>query len=236
LNESPRKAGIVQIELVVFDMAGTTVNDDDSVNRCLRASLAAAGLSVTPAQVNRVMGLPKPGAIAILIDESARRTELSAQVDAIHDDFVARSIDFYEHDPSVHEVPGAMRVFELLKRSGIKVALNTGFNRAIAQAVLDRLGWSQSLWIDATICSDEVSRGRPHPDMIQALMSRLGIVDVKRVAKVGDTPADLQEGEAAGCGLVIGVTGGTHSRRELDQYPHSGLIATVALLPALLGL
>ena len=27
----------MEIELVVFDMAGTTVNDDDSVNRCLRA-------------------------------------------------------------------------------------------------------------------------------------------------------------------------------------------------------
>ncbi len=50
----------MEIELVVFDMAGTTVNDDDSVNRCLRSSLAAAGLSVTAAQVNAVMGLPKP--------------------------------------------------------------------------------------------------------------------------------------------------------------------------------
>ena len=63
----------MNIELVVFDMAGTTVNDDDSVNRCLRASLAAAGLSVTAAQVNAVMGLPKPSAIAILIEQSALR-------------------------------------------------------------------------------------------------------------------------------------------------------------------
>ena len=30
-------------ELVVFDMAGTTVHDEDSVNRCLRDALAAAG-------------------------------------------------------------------------------------------------------------------------------------------------------------------------------------------------
>ena len=59
----------MEIELVVFDMAGTTVNDDDSVNRCLRSSLAAAGLSVTAAQVNAVMGLPKPTAIAMLIDQ-----------------------------------------------------------------------------------------------------------------------------------------------------------------------
>ena len=31
----------MKIELVVFDMAGTTVNDDDGVNRCVREALAA---------------------------------------------------------------------------------------------------------------------------------------------------------------------------------------------------
>jgi phosphonatase-like hydrolase len=232
----PRKGGPMKIDLVVFDMAGTTVNDDDSVNRCLRASLEAAGLRVTSAQVNAVMGLPKPSAIAILIDGSALKDELGDQVETVHNDFVARSIEFYRRDPSVYEVPGTTRVFETLKRSGIRVALDTGFNRAIAQVILDRLGWSQSPLIDATICSDEVTRGRPYPDMIQALMARLAVGDVRRVAKVGDTPADLQEGERAGCGLVVGVTGGTHSRTELLAYYHTDLIETIADLPDLLGL
>ena len=226
----------MDIELVVFDMAGTTVNDDDSVNRCLRDSLAAAGLSVTAAQVNAVMGLPKPTAIAILIEQSDSRNELRDQIDAIHDDFVSRSIAFYRDDPSVYEVPGTTRVFEVLKRSGIRVALDTGFSRSIAGVILDRLGWSQRTTIDATICSDEVRRGRPHPDMIQAIMARFEVGDPERVAKVGDTPADLQEGEAAGCGLVVGVTGGTHSRRELEPYPHTNLIETIVDFPALLGL
>jgi phosphonatase-like hydrolase len=226
----------MDIELVVFDMAGTTVNDDDSVNRCLRDSLAAAGLSVTAAQVNAVMGLPKPSAVAILIDRSDSKDELRSQVDAIHQDFVSRSIAFYKDDPSVYEVPGATRVFAALKSSGIRVALDTGFSRSIAGVILDRLGWSQSRLIDATICSDEVRRGRPHPDMIHTFMSRLSVGDVQRVAKVGDTPADLQEGLSAGCGMIVGVTRGTHSRRELEPYPHTSLIETIADLPGLLGL
>jgi phosphonatase-like hydrolase len=226
----------MKIELVVFDMAGTTVNDDDSVNRCLRSALAAAGLSVSSAQVNAVMGLPKPTAIGILIEQSGSRNELRDQVDSIHVDFVSRSIAFYRNDPSVYEVPGTTRVFEVLKSAGIRVALDTGFNRSIARVILDRLGWSQSPVVDATICSDEVSQGRPHPDMIQILMSRFGVADPQRVAKVGDTPVDLQEGERAGCGLVVGVTGGTHSRQELEPYYHNGLIKTIADFPALLGL
>jgi len=226
----------MDIELVVFDIAGTTLNDNESVNRCLRSALAAAGLMVTAAQVNAIMGLPKPVAIARLIEQSGLRDELGDRVVAIHDDFVSRSLDFYERDPSVYEVAGTTRVFETLKNSGIKVALDTGFNRSITRVILDRLGWSQSRLIDATICSDEVRRGRPHPDMIQTLMARLEVGDPFKVAKVGDTPADLEEGFAAGCGLTVGVTKGTHSRLELEPYPHSRLIETIADFPGLLGL
>jgi phosphonatase-like hydrolase len=227
---------MTDIALVVFDIAGTTVNDDDSVNRCLRGSLSAAGIEVTAAEVNAVMGLPKPDAIAILLGESQSRAAVRERIDLIHRDFVARSIEFYKSDSSVHEVPGTRQVFETLKRSGILVALDTGFNRAITQVILDRLNWSDSRLIDATICSDEVRRGRPHSDMIDELMSRFGIADPRRVAKVGDTPADLQEGHCAGCGLVVGVTGGTHTRLELEPYPHHHLIETIADLPGLLEL
>ena len=43
----------MQIKLVVLDIAGTTVRDDDSVNRCLREALAAHGLVVQPAGSQR---------------------------------------------------------------------------------------------------------------------------------------------------------------------------------------
>jgi phosphonatase-like hydrolase len=224
------------IELVVFDMAGTTIHDEDSVNRCLRDALGAAGLAVTPAEVNSVMGIRKPDAIAILVERSGRLGELGDRLAAIHRDFVARSIAFYQGDPTVHEIPGATRVFELLKRAGIGVALNTGFDRTITDVILDRLDWSRTTFIDSTISSDEVARGRPYPDMILELMGRMGVRDPRRVAKVGDTPADLEEGRSAGCGLIVGVTRGTHSREELERYPHTHLIETVAELPDLLGL
>ncbi len=224
------------IELVVFDMAGTTVNDEDSVSRCVQGALGSRGLKVTVADVNRVMGLPKPEALRILISESSSHSSLIDHVDEIFRDFVERSIRFYQTDGSVREVPGAERTFRNLHKSGIKVALNTGFNRAITQTILDRLGWSNSPLVDATVCSDEVPRGRPHPDMIRKLMEQYGIEDPARVAKVGDTPADLLEGRNAGCGMLVGVTEGTHTREQLEPYPHTHLIASVRELPAVLHL
>jgi phosphonatase-like hydrolase len=224
----------MSIELVVFDMAGTTVNDEDSVSRCVQGALAAEGVMVTVADVNRVMGIPKPEALRILINESPRRTSLIDQVDVIYRDFVARSIRFYQTDASVREVFGSEQTFRALQKAGIKVALNTGFNRAITQTILDRLGWSTSPLIDDTICSDEVPRGRPHPDMIQELIRRFAIDDPAKVAKVGDTPADLHEGQNAGCGLIVGVTEGTHTREQLQAHPHTHLISSVRELPSVL--
>jgi phosphonatase-like hydrolase len=215
------------IELVVFDMAGTTVEDGDAVNASFRAALLGAGIEVNPAAVNAVMGLPKPEAIRLLL-AGAGRPFGDADVQTIHEDFVRRMRDYYAFDSSVREMPGAAAAFAALRRAGIRVALNTGFSRAVAGVVLQRLGWHAPAVIDADVASDEVPRGRPHPDMIRLLMARLGIQDPRRVAKVGDTKVDLEEGANAGCGLVIGVTSGAFNREQLRAYPHTHILDSVA--------
>ena len=222
------------IELVVFDMAGTTVNDDDSVNRCVRAALQDVGVSVTPEAVNLVMGIPKPLAIRQLLERD-ERPDLLGQLNAIHDDFVRRMIAFYQTDPSVHEIAGASDTFRRLRAAGIKTALDTGFSRDIADVIIERLGWNDATLLNITVTSDEVPRGRPHADMIHKAMRELGVSDAKRVAKVGDTPSDLDEGAAAGCGMIVGVTQGSHTAEQLKPFQHTHLIGTVADLPQLLG-
>jgi phosphonatase-like hydrolase len=220
------------IELVVFDMAGTTVRDSDAVNGCLRAALAGAGVHVEPAAVSVVMGLPKPEAIRRL-HAGAGLAVVDGAVARIHTDFVNKMLHHYATDPSVGEMPGAMATFQTLRRAGIKVALNTGFSRPIVDLVLDRLGWKSPAAIDAIVASDQVPRGRPFPDMIHLLMARLGITDARRVAKVGDTCVDLEEGHSAGCGLVIGVTSGACTRAQLEALPHSHIVASVVDVPNL---
>ncbi len=226
----------MQIELVVFDMAGTTVSEGGAVYKALRDTLAANGLEVNADAINQVKGTDKREALRVLIEQSPMRDELLPGLKAIHEDFVERLLAFYRTDPAITEFPGTGETFRRLKAVGIKVALNTGFSRDIAQILIDRLGWQREGLIDASITSDEVEAGRPHPFMIRALMARLGVGDAARVAKVGDAPADLWEGKNAGCELVVGVTGGSSTRQQLEPHPHDHLIGTVAELPALLGL
>jgi len=222
------------IELVVFDMAGTTVAEGGAVYECLRDTLADNGLEIPANDLQEVKGIDKYDALRILIEKSDMREQLLPGLDAIHEDFVERMIEYYRADPAVGEAPGASETFRRLRQAGVKVALNTGFSRDIAQTLIDRLNWERDELIDASVTSDEVERGRPYPDMIQRLMLKLGVTDPRRIAKVGDTPADLLEGKNAGCGLVVGVTQGSCAREQLEKFPHDHLIGTVAELPELL--
>jgi phosphonatase-like hydrolase len=220
------------IELVVFDMAGTTVRDPGAVNACFHAALTSAGVQVAPEAIDAVMGLAKPEAFRRLIETSCDAVRMRDRVNELHQDFIARMRHYYATDPDVAEMPSASMTFAALQRARVKVALNTGFSRDIVQVLLDRLGWNGAgSPVDAVVTSDEVPRGRPHPDMILHLMTRLGVRDAARVAKVGDTPADLEEGTNAGCSVVVGVTNGTHRRTQLEKYPHTHLIDTLAELP-----
>ena len=224
-----------KLDLVVFDLAGTTVADDDSVNRAFREALRNAGLDVRPEAVNAVMGLPKPEALRILIEGSPEAARLRGREDAILEDFETRMIRFYREDPSVREIEGARDLFCALGRAGIRVAFTTGFGREIVDAIFRRLGWLEEDFVAASVASDEAERGRPHPDQLLQAMSNLGLEDPRRVAKVGDTPADLEEGSRAGCSIVVGVCWGTHARRELERHPHTHLVESMEELRRVLG-
>jgi phosphonatase-like hydrolase len=224
----------MNFELVVFDIAGTTVFDGDAVGTCLRYALeAVAGVRASRDEVNAVMGIPKPVAIRQLLEARGQRAD-GKRVDAVHRDFEARMLEYYRGSPEVREVEGAAAVFAELRRRGMKVALDTGFGRPITDAVLARLEWGVPGVIDATVTSDDVAAGRPAPDMVFRAMELTGVKDAARVVKVGDTPSDLQEGTRAGCAMVVGVTSGSHTEAELAEHPHTALIASVRELPALL--
>ena len=213
-------------KLVVFDMAGTTVQDGEGVvNRALRTALAGYGVTVTFDDVNEVMGLPKPDAIRRLI----RGHEVS--VAKVYVDFENAMVDHYRTSPDVAAIDGAEEVFAALRLAGIKVVLDTGFARSIVDAIVERLGWAELL--DATVASDEVAHGRPQKDLVLEAMARTGITDVQTVAKVGDTPSDVQEGHAAGCGWVIAVTEGSHTVEQLAPYLPTHIIPNINHVPAL---
>jgi phosphonatase-like hydrolase len=221
------------IQLVVFDLAGTTVNDEGGV--VLGSFVQAArqhDLPDDPGELNALMGMNKQEAFEILAlrhhpDDLAAADELATAALAT---FLALMRAEYERH--LTPIAGAEETFAFLRSRGIKIATDTGFDSTIGSLILERLHWLGRL-IDCAVYSTDVRRGRPAPYMIFRAMERLDVADVRQVMKVGDSPVDLEEGNNAGCGEVIGVLSGAHTAATLSALPHTRLLASVAEVPAL---
>jgi phosphoglycolate phosphatase len=212
--------------LAVFDLAGTTIQDDGTVSAVFKEVLAAEGIRSTPEEISRVRGAAKREAFRQLASEAA-------QAERLYERFIEGIRERYTISPP-REVAGTSNTFAWLRRQGVNLALNTGFERETVVMLLSALGWDAKV-IAATVCGDEVSAGRPAPAMIFEAMRRTGIANPSVVMVVGDTVLDLQAGSAAGAGWVVGVTSGAHDRARLLQAPHTHLLQSVAEIPKLLG-
>jgi phosphonatase-like hydrolase len=226
----------MSVELVVFDLAGTTVKENFDVQRILTNAFWRQGLTVSIEQANKVMGIPKPVAIRQLLETLKFPAINDGFIREIHADFVAEMISFYQNDSTVVENDGVTETLQALKKNGIKVGVDTGFDRPIVDALLGRMGWQHSDLIDGSVTSDEVANGRPHPDLIFKAMEMTGVSNSTHVAKVGDTLSDLLEGHAAGCGFVVGIASGAYTKEQLAQAPHTHIIERIPELKSVLGL
>lgn len=216
-----------KIELVVCDMAGTTVRDAGQVPQAFTSALAAHGIDVTPQAINSLRGASKRLAILNLIPDGPDRERLAEQV---YSTFVQHLAAVF--NGTVEPVPGARDMIDTLRARGVRVALNTGFDRETTQLLLEALRWREGV-VDAVVCGDEVKLGRPAPYMIFHCMEATGVSNVRHVANVGDTVLDLQSGHNAGVAFNIGVLSGAHGRDQMQAMPHSHLLDSVAALPKL---
>ena len=228
----------MKIELVVFDLAGTTVEDNKDVQRVLKKALTNFDVDISIEDANEVMGIPKPIAIEKLIRKryEGNKGIISEWIQEIHELFVVEMVRFYRTDLSVTEKEGVTETFKKLQAHGIKVVVDTGFDRVVTDMLLKRVGWVRNHLLDASVTSDEVLLGRPYPDMIFRAMELTGVRDVSKVAKVGDTISDLQEGNSAGCSIVAGVTTGAFTKEALEREEHTHLIEQIPELLPILGL
>jgi phosphonatase-like hydrolase len=222
--------GMNEVELVIFDLAGTTVEDRGEVPDAFVGALAEHGIEVTREQLSAVRGSSKRQAVLSFVPEGPGQRARAA---AVYDSFRGRLARRYQTD-RVCPVAGAATTFRSLRERGVRVALNTGFDRETTALLLDALGWGGGVF-DAVVCGDDVARGRPAPYLIFRAMEAAGASSVHRVANVGDTTLDLLAGHNAGVRWNIGVLSGAHGRTLLEGAPHTHLLPSVAELPGLWG-
>jgi phosphonatase-like hydrolase len=227
------------IELVTFDMAGTTVQDRHEVELCFIEAATHTGLTVSAERVLALQGYSKKYVFELLWAEMIgdNHPDLREFVNVSYLTF-CDILENHYHQHKVVPTEGCLETFAYLKQKKINIALTTGFYRKVTNIILQKLGWLDGLnaryvgnaesIIQVSIASDEVAKGRPEPLMIQQAMKLLRVENSQKVINIGDTPSDLKSGIRAGCRLSLGVTNGTHTRTQLSIHRNDGLLNKVS--------
>ena len=219
------------IKLVVFDIAGTLIEDHDEVAQAFLRALTGNGIRVEPAEIQEWKGGSKRQVIRHFVERQFGQAGSNSELlEKTYCDF--RQTLERSYAQPVTAVPGAADTLRELRAGKVAIATNTGFYREVRDAIMSRLGWTD--WFDANVCSDDVPSGRPAPYMIFHAMEQTRVTDVSAVMAVGDTPLDLQAGANAGAGSIVGVLSGTHPESRLVRERHTHIIRSVAEIPELL--
>ncbi len=184
--------GTVLPEAAVFDWDGTIVDTMAMIYRANVVVLGQHGIELsrewfreryTPdwRKAYADLGVPEP-----LWDDTARHwSAVMAQM-------------------RPRALPWARGGLRRLQRHGVRIGLVTASTRAVVEPNLARLnltGVFETAWY-----SDDVERGKPHPEGLLRALDVLG-VSAARTVYVGDTLTDLEMARAAGAGFAaVGVT------------------------------
>jgi beta-phosphoglucomutase len=112
-------------------------------------------------------------------------------------------------------LPGAREWVVRLRRAGWRQAIASSAPRANVDVMLESVGVRDR--IDAVISAEDVSRGKPDPDVFLAAAARLGVPPGNCVV-VEDAPAGVEAARRAGM-RRIGVN--AHTPLDADIYVRS---------------
>jgi phosphonoacetaldehyde hydrolase len=203
----------LKLNALVLDWAGTTV-DFGSVApaRTLREVFARVDIQLTDVEIRRDMGLPKKDHIGGILGTPRVRDAWQARtghlptpsdVEDLYRQFIPLQLScLAEHS---RLIPGVLKSVDRFRKRGLKIGSTTGYSRAMLDLLLEhsaRAGFQP----DCSLSPEDVGSGRPEPFMLYENAVRLRVYPLTSIAKVGDTPADIQEGLNAGA-WSIGVAG-----------------------------
>lgn len=217
-----------KFDCVIFDWAGTTVDYG-----CFAPVQAFAevfrhyGIEPTMEEVREPMGMLKIDHIRTMLNmPRIRKCWEEKYGKAPEEQDVRELFGIFEEklmgilhmfaDPK----PGVPEVIQSLRAKGYAIGSTTGYTdkmmEIVAPAAKEK-GYEPDCWFSPDSTGQ---KGRPYPYMIYRNMEKLGIQDVRRVIKAGDTVSDIREGKNAGVfsvGVILGSSEMGLSQEEFES-------------------
>jgi beta-phosphoglucomutase-like phosphatase (HAD superfamily) len=188
------------VEAVIFDVDGTLVDSVDLHARAWREALAHFGVDVPYELVRSQIGKGGDQLIPALVP-AGRLEEVREPLDAF------RSRLYHDaYLPQVVAFPLVRRLFARLRADGKRVVLASSAKDE-ELAYYARIAAIEGLY-DAATSAGDANRTKPHPDLFEAALRKLGGLARERCRVVGDSPYDATAAVRAGIDPVGVLCGG----------------------------
>ena len=208
---------IADMQAVLFDMDGTLVDSEKLWDISLAALYEELGGRLTPEVRESMVGGSAEDTMQTVY------TDLGLDLDPVA---MAQSIHWLHEytgelfDNGLPWCDGAQELLEALAAEGTPMALVTNTQRALTDRALNSIGHK---YFSATVCADEVPRGKPAPDLYLHAATLLELPPSACLA-IEDSVTGTAAAEGAGCPVLVvpndvAVPGGPR-RRHISSLAH----------------
>ncbi len=186
LNDNKKGGGAVA---VAFDMDGLMFETESVYWKSADILLGRRGHKYTQELCDATMGRPPECAFRLFIERFAFPEDWRTLQRESEDIFIELLKDGFETQP------GFLELLELLEKRGISRAVCTSSARRVVSEVLKKDGIGERF--DFVITSDDITRGKPDPQIYQQAAARFGVAPHEMLV-LEDSSAGAASAAAAG--------------------------------------
>lgn len=211
------------IKGVLFDLDGTLLDTHDLILASFRhATRKVLGLCIPDEELLKKVGQPLDTQMWDFAD-NAETHELLLTTYRAHNHAI--------HDDRVKAFAGVPEMLAQLQAASVKMGVVTSKRLALAARGLEVCGLADMM--ECLVAPDDFPEHKPAPGPVLHGCKLLG-VQPSECIYVGDSPYDIQAGNAAGCPTVA-VTWGMFDRALLEEQSPTCAISLPDELPLLLS-
>lgn len=190
---------------VIFDMDGVLVDSAGAHLQSWQRLAEELGQDVSPEQFARTFGRQNRDIIPLVFGEASepRIRELGDRKETLYRDLVR------EHPPIM---PGAIELVRSLADTGARLAVGSSAPRANIDLILSAMNVQDAM--NAIVGGDDVTRGKPSPDVFLLAAERLGLKPTRCVV-IEDAPVGVSAAKRAGMACIAVMT--HHTRETLAE-------------------
>src|SRR5574340_149382 len=220
----PGASRLLSIQAGLFDLDGTVVDTIPHILASFRhATNDVLGAPLPDEELMYHVGVPLARQMRYFTDDEGVAERLLASY---------REFNHRTHDEMAEIFPGTLRTLQALRSAGLRMGIVTSKSRVMAERAIALFDLEE--YFDVLVTADDTDAHKPEPLPVLEGLRALG-VEPARAVYVGDSPADIEAGNAAGT-ATVGATWGVADRARLAAACPDAIIDDIDELPALLGI